>query len=363
MTKRKNGEIEFLRFLFSLIIVVHHSRNIVGDENSFFLRGSFAVEFFFIVSGYLMMSQVQKLKKTSKEKRIGKETGLYVLHKAAIIFPSAFISFVVSIPFVLITSMASLKETIEALIDSFFSDVLFLHMTGISPVIYNNSINGPLWYVSSMLLCMLILYPLLIKYQDIMVYIFAPLSILFILGYLWKTDGTILDPTHWMGVIYKGNLRAFAELEIGVLCYCITTKLRMKCFKRIVQGIITIVKWASYLFVIVWMFIAKGQLELPCLILLAIGISLSFSQQCLDTNLFNNKICLLLGQWSLLLYMNHFYYTSDIPLMANLKYLLPESYTFSTKIIIYIIIVVVTVIIVQIIKNIITQLKLRRIRI
>lgn len=56
----RNGEIDFLRFLFSLIILLRHSSNIVGKEWYPFLGGAFAVEFFFIVSGYLMMASIQK---------------------------------------------------------------------------------------------------------------------------------------------------------------------------------------------------------------------------------------------------------------------------------------------------------------
>ena len=44
----RNGEIDFLRFLFSLIILLRHSSNIVGKKWYPFLGGAFAVEFFFL---------------------------------------------------------------------------------------------------------------------------------------------------------------------------------------------------------------------------------------------------------------------------------------------------------------------------
>ena len=49
-TSKRVGEIEFLRFVFSIIIVFHHSRNFIGNETSLFLNGAFAVEFFFVLS-------------------------------------------------------------------------------------------------------------------------------------------------------------------------------------------------------------------------------------------------------------------------------------------------------------------------
>ena len=54
--KKRNGKIDLLRFLFAVIVLIYHSRYVVGDEKSLFLGGSFAVEFFFLVSGYLMMA-------------------------------------------------------------------------------------------------------------------------------------------------------------------------------------------------------------------------------------------------------------------------------------------------------------------
>ena len=51
MRKQHNVTIDFLRFLFSVIVVLHHSRYVLGDDNCYFLGGSLAVEFFFFVSG------------------------------------------------------------------------------------------------------------------------------------------------------------------------------------------------------------------------------------------------------------------------------------------------------------------------
>ena len=49
---KKNNYIEFLRFLFCSIIVVHHSSNL-------FPSGAFAVEFFYIVMGYFAIKHIE----------------------------------------------------------------------------------------------------------------------------------------------------------------------------------------------------------------------------------------------------------------------------------------------------------------
>ena len=60
MRKQHNVTIDFLRFLFSVIVVLHHSRYVLGDDNCYFLGGSLAVEFFFFVSGYLLLVGADK---------------------------------------------------------------------------------------------------------------------------------------------------------------------------------------------------------------------------------------------------------------------------------------------------------------
>lgn len=56
----RNVTIEYLRFVFAGIVVLHHSRYILGDEDCWFLGGSLAVEFFLFVSGYLLQVSAEK---------------------------------------------------------------------------------------------------------------------------------------------------------------------------------------------------------------------------------------------------------------------------------------------------------------
>lgn len=53
---QRNGMIDFMRFIFSIVIVLHHASLFRGTM----LAGYIGVEFFFIVSGWLLMERVQK---------------------------------------------------------------------------------------------------------------------------------------------------------------------------------------------------------------------------------------------------------------------------------------------------------------
>ena len=34
--KKRNGKIDFLKFLFAIIVLIHHTRYVVGDKKSLF---------------------------------------------------------------------------------------------------------------------------------------------------------------------------------------------------------------------------------------------------------------------------------------------------------------------------------------
>lgn len=56
--KQRNGKIEFLRFVFSMVVVLFHlnyvyfkDKLLLTDSISFFAYGYIGVEFFFLVTG------------------------------------------------------------------------------------------------------------------------------------------------------------------------------------------------------------------------------------------------------------------------------------------------------------------------
>lgn len=87
---QKNGEIEFLRFVFACIIVIHHSSNFLFGGNWIFQWGSFSVEFYFIVSGYLMMNSIEKRREPSPA--LGKETVQFLRGKLKALCPEIIVA-------------------------------------------------------------------------------------------------------------------------------------------------------------------------------------------------------------------------------------------------------------------------------
>ena len=349
--KQKNYEIEFLRFVFASMIVLKHSKNLFPDGGKLFLKGSFAVEFFFIVSGYFMMNSICRKNANGPAARLGDETFHYLWKKISSIYVELIVAYILGIIFIICTATAPYKTVIKEIVLSIPSDV-FLLSTGIG----GHSINSPLWYLSSMLLSMLVLYPLIRKWPDNSVYIAIPLISIISLGYLWNNYHSLLTPKTWMGFTFKGNLRALAELGIGVILWKTNQVFSSLQFKTWFRVFLTSIKWCGYIGLLIWMiFFSSGGVQILCLGVFAVSILLSLSGQCCDQRLFNGKICVFLGKLSMPVYLCHYYLSSAKSSISNLANVLPDSMGYGITVLIYYICAIVFAIVVWFVSKTIRE--------
>lgn len=104
-------------------------------------------------------------------------------------------------------------------------EVLLLQMYGLPTYrIY----NGPGWYISSMLIGMMLLWPILRRWPETFPKTGAP--VLGIVGYAavaHLSEGASLNiADKWWGVFYIGNIRAVAGLCVGIFCRECCTQIR-----------------------------------------------------------------------------------------------------------------------------------------
>ncbi len=90
---KRNGVIELMRFLMVIPIVLGHTKEFLSDK--IVTRGYLGVEFFFVVSGYLMMASLSR-KKGEEIKDLGKETWSFVVHKWKALMPNYLVAFIVA---------------------------------------------------------------------------------------------------------------------------------------------------------------------------------------------------------------------------------------------------------------------------
>ena len=302
---KRNTKVDFLKLYFMMIIMGVHSENIF-NLRLYFLNGAMAVEFFFLVSGYLMAKTA--LKRNSSI-NIGIATRNFIIHKYAIIFPYLMVSLIVC--FALRVHFLNVKFT------SFFNivwEVLCMQMAGYS--IY--SITGITWYISAMLIAMLILFPILLWKRLVFINVIAPLIAILFTGWLFVAAGTLgATPGQWFGYYDKGLVRAIADISIGVMCFEVSQKLQLIKFTRTGKLLLTGIEIICYSISSIWMvFYIAGDRDFIILLLLAVGVTITFSEQCVVPKLFANLKLSFFADYSTALFFSHF----TCSVILNLNY-------------------------------------------
>lgn len=201
----RNSTIEVLRFVFIIVIVLFHQRALYCE---ILARGNMAVYFFFILSGYLAAKSVKRHNVPGSSLLGGWSS--FMKRKVLAVQPEVILTTLTYVIAYLAINRPELHAAISIPIKAFFCDILFLRMTGIE---YSVGV-GYGWYISSMLICLLVLYPLLRIKQNGM--LFFSIGIL-ALGYLKLSTG-ILFPwgvSEKLCFTYAGNYMAIAGLSLG----------------------------------------------------------------------------------------------------------------------------------------------------
>lgn len=209
------ASVDGLRGILAVIIALFHFGQVYAVGNTFH-RGYFAVEVFFMLSGFLLANKLANSKGTIS---ITKD----ISHRLRHLYPIYFIS-VVSL--VMLYSVVWFNCNPIAWINSdrshfvsLMSELLCIQVSGVGRLIY---VNGPIWYVSALLLSILIII-LIYKYLPRKVFkITIALLTIIIYGIFY-----IIDP-HMNAAGFLANtqipsplLRGVAGLGLGCCLYWI----------------------------------------------------------------------------------------------------------------------------------------------
>lgn len=305
--RKRNGKIELMRFVFTISVLIFHinlslwsGKKGFTDTVSVFSHGNLGVEFFFLVSGFLMAKTLSHFSEPSSDwNKLASETLSFLWRKVKGILPYHIVYCLIIMALMVIIYPNKQPEQLFKVLPTF----LFLHRTGI---VLGGSLLGVEWYISSMLIAMAILYPIGRKYNHFFTKIMAPLAGLLIIGWMTQSYGCLSDGDYWNGLTFHCNLRAIAELCLGSACYEIAESMKKHIFSGVQKFFLSVAELTGYgaaLFYICSFFASKYEVYI--LLLLCVSVTISFSQKSFfgQSILFQNPLCEFLGAISLPIYL------------------------------------------------------------
>ena len=390
--KKRNVAIEIWRFFTAIAIVGFHigwiiARSCNGSNgyymtpsNTWFFGSSEVLLIFTITAGYFMVSHFKKLAKDPKynERSAMSRAGEYTWARIKALLPVLILGYILGV--VICTTFFypdyTMKDVLSMLVNSVW-EFLGFHATGLRSLggeFFN--LNGPLWFISAMIIVGYFIYWGLCKNEEVTSGFVAPLITIFLAGWwsftdtraaqtAWSTFGAQLASSNGMGGsatsatatvgFNNGLIFVMLGMLIGVILYYLIEKLKEHKFKS-TWGLTLLNIVATVL--LAWYIIYQPtyfELErwpVAFLCILVIGLSLLNKDKFTSflNNDATNKLFGYLGSLSLYVYMLH--YPIAILIIRLLGQNTAETpYTFWLVFIPCIIITVVLAIIVKIIME------------
>ena len=295
-----------MRFIGTIMIMLYHiSLSNKGKLSAYTFGGYIFVDFFFIISGYLMANSMEKEKEKKENNSLGIETIRFLIHKAIGIFPFYFSAWLLILIINVWIDHYSVYQTLHTLLLSLYN-IFMIEMAGNYDM--GLRIQGS-WYISAMLIAIFILYPIRKRYKDMFDFYFSPLLFLFFIGYVYQGKKGIaplvvgFDSSIHM---YNGLLRGIVEIALGCSCFRIAKKIKDKNFTKTGKLLITMLEWGGYLLALYSIHrYYNSSWDLILILFFAISISISFSQKGLLFPFFQRSLFNRIGDFSLKMYLMH----------------------------------------------------------
>lgn len=160
-----------------------------------------------MISGFFMVKSSENVEDSTDT--LGEETRVFLFRKIKSILPYWMISGILCLG-IRLAMVDTIALGIKQILFSFWS-FLFLQKTGLA--VYGLINVG--WYVSSMLLCMIFLYPICVRKRDIYVNLLCPIVAIHVYSYYSRTFGCVSVGTNWFGAVNSGTIRVLGGLCTG----------------------------------------------------------------------------------------------------------------------------------------------------
>ncbi|MDE6104955.1 MAG: acyltransferase [Clostridia bacterium] len=303
--RKRNNLVEFARFLFSILVVGYHVQMTFSDGTAnFFANGALAVEFFFLISGYFLARSIEKI--NAKEKHnTALESCRFMGNKVKGILP---IHITAIVAVVIVILACDLSSSGKILLNGLPS-VFLVQEAGIWTEAYANALIVPEWYLSSMLLCMLIMVPVALLLRKKIKGVFVILVLLGVLGVIAVIAGLCMNWAYTTTFVY--DLRAWGEMCVGMFAYYLSVLISKRELKKASSITLKVVEILGYCAPVILGFIPISEnLQPVCMgvtvVCVFAALSVTFAGKGVSvSNDRLNKAFGYLGGLSLAIYLFH----------------------------------------------------------
>lgn len=282
------------RIVFTCVIMTFHffdATTVYTDYPVIKYHWYIAVEFFFILSGFLMAGHMD---------HNPNETVLQYMKKRIIrLYPVYIFAFLV---IAVIKSYVSGLNILKIVIPNWL-EVFMLQSIGTNRFPY---VNNPAWYVSALMIGSYFVYYFLKNHRDLFLHFIGPCTVIIAFSYMYREYGRLENFYHTDGIFMNtAILRSIMGLTIGIYVYYISKRISWKDNKYS-KAFKTIMEFLCFLGPIAFaLFNEEGSYDFGFIIVFAIGILLASSNKTLG-KVANIGFVRFMSDMSYAAYLAHF---------------------------------------------------------
>lgn len=288
----KNNSNYLWKIVFTFFIAYIHSAYRRGE----YTRGWYlCVDFFFCSSGFVLAMTQET------------DTLRYIWKRTIKLWPHLFLSYILIYSFyfrgnikeVLVQMLIHIGESTP--FSYFFFD---LEYAGIYPL------NFPVWYITCLLLCSMVIHYLFFNHQKCFVSVIAPVLTILFYGHIYRTASSLNVGGDIGLFLNEYFLRAFAGMSVGVFLFYIIEKLKAYCFTKnffVLVRIVEIVSMTS--FTLLALKYGEQKTDIILLGILYIGTFCSFIHPEYNSSAYKvaHNIVKKCCQYTYAIYLNHIF--------------------------------------------------------
>ena len=229
MQRQRNGMIDLMRFVLTVMVaLVHLIDGYLTDKMTVLRGGTIAVEFFFILSGFLLAASAEQ---ADRSQPVWASTYGVMKRKVCSIYPAWITALALCVLDASLRSGTGFAAVVRQLEES---PSAFLMLTDLG--LHDPTVIAYSWYIPVMLVCTLALYPVLHRWGRSFGYIAAPLIALFGCTYLFHTFGKLFTlQREWLGFTWAATVRGLCEMCLGVAAYEASMRLKDRLTGRLTR--------------------------------------------------------------------------------------------------------------------------------